>query len=333
MGKLLKLAALLALVPALLVAGGETGADILKEKTGIRAVAMGGAYTAAADDVEALNYNPAGIAAITKKELELFGFFSGLNYAGLNTVCAAFAQPFESPLIDGFAGVSAVYRGIPPIDNEGATDPVVNYYDMALTGTYACGLYQFFKDDFYKAISLGVSAKIIIEQIGVNSISSIAFDAGAIYALTGTGFKFGVSLMNAGFPISAKRGDALPTDPALTTAPLPMTLRLGAAYKLSIDKNNSALFSADYIHDFYEAGQAAIGAEYSLLNMLFLRLGYNMSTDLRNPAAISAGAGISIPTTVPIELTIELNYAYRLMLWDWFNAPDSTHAISLGIMF
>jgi hypothetical protein len=330
MGKLLKLAALLVLVPAFLYAGGETGADILKEKTGIRAVAMGGAYTAVANDVEAINYNPAGLAALTKREAELFGFFSGLNYAGLNVIYLAFAQPFESPILDGFAGVSAVYRGIPDIDNEAATDPVVTYYDIALTGSYACNLYQFIRDDFYKAISLGLSAKIIVEQIGAHSISSIAFDAGAIYALAGTGLRIGASLMNAGFPLSAKRGDA---GPALTASPLPMTLRTGAAYNLVIDKNNSTLFSADYIHDFYEAGQAAIGIEHNLLNILFLRLGYSMPTDLRNPSALSAGAGLSVTTTIPVELTIGFNYAYRLIMWDWFNAPDSTHAISLSLKF
>lgn len=331
MGKLLKFTALLVFFPALLYAGAGTGSDILKEKTGIRAVALGGAYTAAANDVEALNYNPAGLALIIKRELEIFSFPK--SFADTTIVYAAFAQPFESPLLDGFVGVSAVYRVIPEIDNEDATDVSVAYFDMAVTGAYACSLYQFIKDDVFKSVNLGISAKIVVEQIGVHSFTSLAFDAGAIYILSDTGLKFGMSLMNAGFPISAKRGDAVSGDPALAVSALPMTLRTGVAYGLVIDKNNTTLFSADYVHDFYDVGQASIGIEHNLINTLFLRLGYNMPADIRNPSALSAGAGIYIATTVPVEFTIGFNYAYRLVMWNWFNAPDSTHAFSLAFKF
>ena len=115
--------------------------------------------------------------------------------------------------------------------------------------------------------------------------------------------------------------------------PLPITLRGGAAYRLVIDTNNSTLFPLDYAHDFYDSGLAAIGVEHNLINILFLRLGYNMSADTRNPSALSAGAGICITTAVPVELTVSFNYAYRLVMWNWFNAPDSTHAVSIGVKF
>jgi hypothetical protein len=206
MGKLLKITALLVLVPAVLFAGAETGADILKERTGVRATAMGGAYTAAANDVEALNYNPAGIASLIKKEAEFFTFLSPLNYADATILYLAFAQPFESPLLDGFLGISAVYRGVPDIANDDAVDDPstpdyneadpVAYYDMALTGSYACSLYQFFKDDFFKSLSFGLSAKLIFEQIGPHRGSTFAFDAGFIYAPADMGLKFGIALMN-----------------------------------------------------------------------------------------------------------------------------------------
>jgi hypothetical protein len=58
-----------------------------------------------------------------------------------------------------------------------------------------------------------------------------------------------------------------------------------------------------------------------------------MPTDLRNPSALSAGAGLYITTTIPVELTIGFNYAYRLVMWNWFTAPDSTHALSLSLKF
>lgn len=327
MGKILRITALLVLLPAVLSAGGETGADILKEKTGIRAAAIAGAYTAVADDVESINYNPAGLASIVKKEAELYGFW---GYADMAVFHAAFAQPFELALLEGFAGLSLIYRGMPDIDNEDAADDPVAYYDVALTASYASALYQFIKDDLFKSVKVGLSLKLVLEQIGLHGGATIAADFGIIYTPDIPGLKFGLSLMNAGLPLQVVRGDA--GDP-LTSSPLPMTLRGGASYRLVIDANNSTLFSLDYAHDFYDSGLAAIGIEHNLINILFLRLGFNMPADTRNPSALAAGAGINITTAVPVELTVSFNYAYRLVMWNWFNAPDGTHAVSIGVKF
>ncbi len=70
------------------------------EETGIgaRATAMGGAYTALADDVHAIYYNPAGLAQIQRKE---FAASYGLQNTGLNdgskmsNSYAAYAHPFQ----------------------------------------------------------------------------------------------------------------------------------------------------------------------------------------------------------------------------------------------
>ena len=45
----------------------NSGAAFLKIGTGARPEAMGGAYTALADDVSALHYNPAGLSSVLKK--------------------------------------------------------------------------------------------------------------------------------------------------------------------------------------------------------------------------------------------------------------------------
>ena len=60
---------------------------------------------------------------------------------------------------------------------------------------------------------------------------------------------------------------------------------------------------------------------------------HSMPTGPNNPSALSAGAGINITTSVPVEVTVGINYAYRLMMWDWFNAPDGNHAVSVGLKF
>ncbi|MBI5244034.1 MAG: UPF0164 family protein, partial [Elusimicrobia bacterium] len=65
----LKLALILLLSAQAAWAETKTGAAFLKIGTGARAEAMGGAYTAIADDVNALYYNPGGLAALKKSEL------------------------------------------------------------------------------------------------------------------------------------------------------------------------------------------------------------------------------------------------------------------------
>src|SRR5262245_49352629 len=47
--------------------GGTTGAEILKIGVGARAIAMGEAYTAMADDVSSLYWNPAGLALMQER--------------------------------------------------------------------------------------------------------------------------------------------------------------------------------------------------------------------------------------------------------------------------
>ncbi|MEW5905556.1 MAG: UPF0164 family protein [Elusimicrobiota bacterium] len=49
----------------------ESGAEFLRIGSDARASSMGGAYTAAANDVSAIHYNPAGLAAVNGTELGL----------------------------------------------------------------------------------------------------------------------------------------------------------------------------------------------------------------------------------------------------------------------
>jgi hypothetical protein len=322
MGKLTKLTALLVLLPAVIFAAGDTGASVLGERTGGRAIAMGGAYTAAGDDVESMNYNPAGVAFIQKRQAELAW---NTEFPDTSVFYAAYAQPLETFIVEGLTGISIVYRSIPTISNPDALDPAINYYDAVVTGTYATSLWQFLKTDISKDIYAGLSAKIATEQMGPYNGTYLAFDAGTVVSLADTGLKLGLSILNAGVQLSATRSDVNET---LSKSPLPLTLRAGAAYKIKIDEKNNTQFSADYIQDFYDYSRFAVGLEHNLINIIFLRMGYNMAVDSRNPAVLSAGAGIYVTATTPVEITVGLNYTYRLYMISWFNSPDSLHAIS-----
>ncbi|HDQ25822.1 MAG TPA: PorV/PorQ family protein [bacterium] len=326
MGKVKFIAALVLLPAVLFAAGGTTGADILKLNTGCRAIAMGEAFSAAGDRAESLWYNPAGIAFHKKHSV----FYSHhLMAHDVTAVQASYAGEVETFLLDGKGGLFFVWRFLPLIDNEDAEDEPVEYYDVVFGGTFAMSLNQIVRE-WPSDIGIGIAAKIVLEQIGPHSGSTIAFDAGVKYEPADTGLAFALAVQNAGLPIRAIRGAGEPDDPSFEEFPIPLTARAGAAYRFSVDENNRSLIALDYMHDLYDYPRAAVGLEHGILELLYLRAGYNTSFDTRNPAYVSAGAGIY---TTQFDVSVGINYAYRVSLFGSLNAPLNSHFFSADVRF
>ncbi len=87
------------LAAALLLAAGPAGAAFEDLGAGARAPGMGGAFTALADDIYAIYYNPAGLALLGRPELaashtqHLTGLSDG---SGISTSFLGFARPLEA---------------------------------------------------------------------------------------------------------------------------------------------------------------------------------------------------------------------------------------------
>ncbi len=330
MGKKLIFLFLTALIPFAVFSAGETGADILNEKTGARPLALGEAYTSIADDLEGIVYNPASAGFIKAREIS--GSYLWKSFQ-MTAISGAYAQPIEIFFLEGTGAISVIYRTIPEISNIDADDEPVKFYDILITATFANNLYYFIKNDFLKDVYTGLSIKFIQEQIGDNIGSTFAFDLGFVLSPADANYKIGLSLLNAGMPVKTLRSNAAESDIDYEASPLPMTLRLGGTVLLKIDKDNTTNIMLDYMQNFYESSRVAFGVEHSIVEILFLRLGYNMCVDTREPASLSAGIGVSVKTTVPVTITGEINYVYRIFMWNWFNAPDSINAISVVFKF
>ncbi len=91
---------------------------------GARAAAMGGAFTALADDITAMSYNPAGLAQIIKPEVSVGANYGGLStrYPGLSLSSGSWTaiqvepyNPRSSALAFDYAGLAIPFRvgGIP----------------------------------------------------------------------------------------------------------------------------------------------------------------------------------------------------------------------------
>jgi len=62
---------------------------------GSRAEALGGAFTACADDYNSIFYNPAGLSELQDKEISFF-YLIPYGLKELGTKCFAFAVPFKN---------------------------------------------------------------------------------------------------------------------------------------------------------------------------------------------------------------------------------------------
>lgn len=295
--------------------GGITGADILKITTGGRAMGLSGAYTGMGDDVEAIVFNPAGVATLTKKEFQ-YTFFP--SFADINIHSISYAQPFDTLFLEGISGISVLYRYIPDINNENASDAPVKYYDMVLTGTYANNLYYFIRNDFFKNINTGISVKLIMEKMREFEASSFAFDIGTQLNFPDTKLKLGIALLNIGLPYKFLE----------ETSPMPLTFRFGSSYSVELDKDNNLKIAIDFVHDFYGTEKILIGLEDSILNLIFLRGGYDIPLDSYTPSSLSLGGGLSI---TQFDITVMLNYVWKPVFWVGLDNFDSTHILSLQI--
>ncbi len=148
---------------------------------GARALALGGAYTAVADDPTGVYYNPAGLALVRRNEVVLL--HSETFGSLLNHDFAAFSHP---ALIGGRAGALAagVYRvgggGIELTEwDEELGRPVVtsevSHYDYLLLLGSGMGL-----SDKLRA---GATAKVIVRSLGNDSGYGLGVDLGMQYDL------------------------------------------------------------------------------------------------------------------------------------------------------
>ncbi len=319
MGKRYKIILAL-LLPAALMAGGTTGADILKFEPGGRASGLGGAYAACGNDVESINYNPAGLSSVTLKEFHATHTWS---YGSVMAEQFSYAQPMDTAFIEGCAGISGIYRYMPDIANPDATDEPVKYYDFLVKATYASNFAKMnvLREDWAKYINVGASLGLVMEQIASYSGSTIILDLGAQFNFFDTGLKFGAAINNAGLNITHSGPDG--------ASPVPLIVRAGASYNFKIDNDNTMTAVFEYIQNIYDNPRLAIGFEDVVMNLISLRAGYNTSVDTRDAAFLSAGAGIMV--NQPGLFNVVINYTYRPAIWGGFNNVEHTHLVSLQV--
>ena len=289
---------------------GARAAEFLTIPIGARGIGMGSAFTAVADGISAIWWNPAGLGFLEQKEvmLTVVDYTLDLTYS-----YAAFATPVGdgSVVLGGFFG----YLDIPDMEittirNPEGTGEVFNAYDFQAGGSVAYNL----SDRFIA----GLNAKYIHQDVWGNLAgNAFAIDAGAIYKteLMDKEIKFSFAVQNLGTNITMRgpnllsavgpedRDYELPTgyeefgnDPMAfsrrnprqvyyktNTYRLPTTVKIAVAYNLYTSEKANWLASGEIWRPSYIPVSYAAGTEvtfnFDKLTSAAMRIGWQIQTD------------------------------------------------------
>jgi hypothetical protein len=259
---------------------GTTSADILNIGIGARAIGMGEAYVAQADDVSSLYWNPAGLALMQERQAS---FSYDQMYQGLSFQNASIGIPLENGAIGGSLSYLG-YGNIQGFDQSG--QPIGN--QTAYTGAATLGAAW-----LGNQWSAGVNMKGIQEDLASEKADGAAFDVGAnaIYpkpVLGGT-LRLGAVVQNMGSGMKFEQ----------QSDPLPMDWKVGIAAVQMLDKKLN--FSLDYTDPKDDDPFVSGGFEYWLVPFIALRAGY---VDNKNEGSgVRAGIGLRIKG-------VSFDYAY-----------------------
>ena len=328
---------------------GTAGAQFLKIGPGARVDSLGGAFSALANDVTSIYWNPAGLSQLEKTS---FSDTHTVWLADIRYNYLAFATPIEKV---GTLGASITFLNVPDMEITTLAKPDgtglwFSAWDAAVSLAYARQLYQ---KESGTSLSFGINAKYIHQQIHRESANGVAVDVGTLYHTGWRSLRIGMAFSNFGPEMhftgpdletgveaagDARNADYRPypdtTNPTrkaeLETVafPLPSNFRLGIAYDVIDFANNLLTLALDANHPNDNSERLNIGMEYWYRKMAAIRGGYKfrLGENWRNDEeGLTLGLGIHLNLGARM---LSLDYAYAD-----FGHLQQAHRVSLGLQF
>jgi hypothetical protein len=311
---------------------GTTAASFLEIEVGSRAIGMGGAFVAVADDASAIYWNPAGLSRLEKSELTFthtewlidinFDFTGGILSLGSN----------------GIVGLSITALSMPDMEVRTVEEPEgtgerFSVGSMALGLTYARNLTDRF--------SIGFNTKYIQEKIWHMTATSFAVDFGTLFITHFKDMRLGMTISNFGTDMTLSGRDVLvyhDIDPSimgnneLTEAglitdkwPLPLIYRVGLAMDVIKFNKNRLTLAIDAVHPNNNTEYLSFGAEFVLNNLLFLRGGYSSLGKRASEEGLQFGAGFKGNIGM---ISLKVDYAFAE-----FGRLGNIQRVTLGMEF
>jgi hypothetical protein len=329
---------------------GKHAGAFMENGGGARALAMGGAFVAIADDPSATFWNPAGLGALSSREIllmhaERFGDLIDRDFA-------AYVQPVHGSLLGGQAGglgVSIIRLGVDDIaitehiqldDVNG--DGVIDDRDAPDIFNHRDEIYYASDQEWAFLVSYGErrgswlfggSLKFIRQDVDKWSSLGLGVDLGLLRRGLWRGLDFGVKIQDATTTYISWSGPDVDGEPVDHNELIAPAIVPGFAYRIPMPAWNMRLLLATSFEsrfdnrrgaDQYWAGSLSTnvhaGAELAFSDRVYLRGGFDSGWSTEN---LTAGVGFRI-------LPLTVDYAYA---GDILDINEETHRISLSARF
>jgi hypothetical protein len=259
-----------------------TGYQFLEIGVGARAIGMGEAFVALADDASAIYYNPAGLTQLSGPQAT----FDYVRYvADIDYAFAGIAFPAGS--IGGYFGVGLYALDAGDIlkttyaDPYGKSGEYFGFQDFAATFSYGRNLTDRF--------SVGTTVKLITEKLEQFRSIVWAADVGTSYNTGYRGFTISMVISNFG-------PDGHVTHPTIDypadDTPLPINFKFGSSIRMIDGGVHKAILAAEGSHPADNLEKYQAGVEYWYNEMFALRVGGKFNYDI---GGLTAGAGLRLP--------------------------------------
>jgi hypothetical protein len=288
---------------------GTSGAQFLELGVSARAVGMGNAFLAVADDASAIYYNPAGLSQLIQREIVL----THVDYpADITYDFAGITYPVSK--LGGIIGLGFYFLNsgdmeyrtyYKPFDGEWGSGQTFSAKDYSISLSYG----RLFTERF----SIGATIKFIDELYEEERATGWAADIGTMYNTGFRNFKIGMMMTNFGPDLKFIR----------EAYPLPICFKFGIAMDVINYGDHRALADFEIGHPNDNLEKFNGGVEYWYRDMIALRVGSQAGYDAGD---IGFGAGIKLPFYNKTKLKVD--YAY----YD-FGDLSEVHRFTLNLNF
>lgn len=311
---------------------GTIAAAFLEIGIGARAEAMGGSYTAQAGEVEAIYWNPAGLAWVDGLAVS-FTHTEWLADTNFDFFALATPLPFigGTVLAASFTSLTVPKQAVRTVDVPEGTGEFYDAQDLAVNISVSARLIPSF--------SIGLSGKYISQRIWTESANQIALDAGVYYQTPLRGLSLGSSISNFGpdmhiegrhlteilDPDLLNRGiENVPVSYETDNFSLPQIFRFGMSYEASLPARSHVVMGVDMMHPTGSTESMNLGIEYGFNDLLFLRVGYQNLYERDSVNGLTFGGGLHY--ILRNRSRFAFDYAYS----DW-GVLQKVHRVTLGV--
>lgn len=278
---------------------GTTLAQFLRIEPSGRLAGMGNAGTALAGDIESVYFNTGAIGALDGPSVM---FTHSFWFADISYDYAAASLPVGG-LSNIFFSITSLNSGdidVRTVDSPLGTGERYTVADVALGLGYGRRITSRF--------SAGIQLNYVTERIWHTSDKVMTINAGTIYRLTESGTSIGFCLTNLGTrgrfsgrdlaiqydedPDVNGDNSSLPGEQFTDRFPVPILFRFGVSVPYELNDDNSFLLLFDALHPNDNTESVNMGVEWTWLDLMSLRMGYQTLFQEDSQQGLTFGFGI-----------------------------------------